>query len=96
MNGERDCRLELFMREYMERKGSAYNGAKISYKRDRSKVPCKRNQKYDVLDVDNRLSKCFLKFTILFLIEIVYKITPVMHLTLTSRDTAIFSRKGRN
>ena len=29
-NGERGCRVELFMREYMEGNGSAKNGSKIS------------------------------------------------------------------
>ena len=32
MNGERGCRLELFMRECSERIGSAQNGSKASFK----------------------------------------------------------------
>ena len=34
MNGERGCRLELFMCECFERKGSAQNGSKASCKRE--------------------------------------------------------------
>ena len=34
MNGERGCRLELFMRECFERNGSAQNGSKRSCKRE--------------------------------------------------------------
>ena len=34
MNGERGCRLELFMRECLERNGSAQNGSKASCKRE--------------------------------------------------------------
>ena len=34
MNEERGCRLELFMREYMEKNGSAQNGSKTSCKRE--------------------------------------------------------------
>jgi len=34
MNGERGCRLELFMREYIERNCSAQNGSKTSCKRE--------------------------------------------------------------
>ena len=34
MNGERSCRLELFMRECFERNGSAENGSKASCKRE--------------------------------------------------------------
>ena len=34
MNGERSCRLELFMRDCFERNGSAQNGSKRSFKRE--------------------------------------------------------------
>ena len=34
MNGERGCRLELFMRECFERNGSAQNGSMRSCKRE--------------------------------------------------------------
>ena len=34
INGERGCRLELFMRECFERKGSAQNVSKRSCKRE--------------------------------------------------------------
>ena len=34
MNGERGCRLELFMRECFERKGSVQNGSTSSCKRE--------------------------------------------------------------
>ena len=34
MNGERGCRLVLFMREYIEGNGSAQNGSKTSCKRE--------------------------------------------------------------
>ena len=34
MNGERGCRLELFVRECFERNGSAQNGSKASCKRE--------------------------------------------------------------
>ena len=34
MNGERGCRLELFMREYIERNGSAQSGSRTSCKRE--------------------------------------------------------------
>ena len=34
MNGERGCRLELFMRECFERNGSAQNGSKASCRRE--------------------------------------------------------------
>ena len=34
MNGERGCRLELFVRECLERNGSAQNGSKASCKRE--------------------------------------------------------------
>ena len=49
MNGERGCRLELFICEYMERNCSAQNFSKICkqeaypYLQNRSKVPCKRS-----------------------------------------------------
>ena len=34
MNGERGCRLELFLREFFERNGSAQDGSKTSCKRE--------------------------------------------------------------
>ena len=34
MNGEKGCKLELFMRECFERNGSAQNGSKASCKRE--------------------------------------------------------------
>ena len=40
MNGERGCRLELFMRECFERNGSTQNGSKTSCKREA--YPCLR------------------------------------------------------
>ena len=63
MNGEKGCPLELFMRGYIKRKGSAQNGSKISCKweaypylrgtfayRTVPKFPCKRSLILNIIE----------------------------------------------
>ena len=70
MNGERGCRLELSIYEYMERNGSAQNGFKTSCKRKAypylcgtapyitaPKFPCIRSLMYIPLNIFRETSE---------------------------------------
>ena len=67
INGERGCRLELFMRGCFERNGSAQNSSKRSFKREaylylRGTVPCslcvERKNKISETLIDANQSVC--------------------------------------